>query len=501
METHVHPRSIGRLFPLVVGLIVAGLLAAFIAIAPSYATSVSVVSKISLAREDKETTAPTVGIHVMTMSFDIDTTGKDVAPGDTFTIQIPPELAIVSDSGSSTLNFSMLNDDKVPVVDCSVPAGEGVSMTCTFGEYAKDHHSIIGHGTVRTKAVHATTSSTVSFPVNGTAVIVDLPGGSISGTYERILRNTQKWGQPKQGDSSRIIWEIDIKGSQLPEGATEVEIVDTFDMSSGGYSLVPGSEKLYYYNNDAEYQAEQAPALKAGASIGDGTFTMEATADGTGFTATFPRLTNNGTYVLQYEATINNMATVRNGVTFHNDALINAKLYTGGVDIHSDGSGDANGDANPTPTPSVTPEPTPSATPTPEPTPSATPTPEPSPTPSVTPSPTPTATPTPTPSSTPTPSVTPTPEPTPSTTPAPSATPTPSAPSTPSPSTPPATPPTPSTPSTPSSSTPPATPPAPSAPAPKQLARTGADMAGILAGAGMLGLLGALAVAARRRGA
>lgn len=484
METHVHPRSIGRLFPLVVGLIVAGLLAAFIAIAPTFAASVGVVSNISLAREDKETTAPTVGIHVMTMSFDIDTTGKDVAPGDTFTIQIPPELKVISDSGSSTLNFSMLNDDKVPVVDCSVPAGEGVSMTCTFGEYARDHHSIIGHGTVRTKAVHATTSSTVSFPVNGTAVIVDLPGGSISGTYERTLPNTQKWGLPKEGDSSRIIWEIDIKGSQLPEGATEVEIVDTFDMSSGGYSLVPGSEKLYYYNNDAEYQADQAPALKAGASIGDGTFTMEASADGKGFTATFPRLTNNGTYVLQYEATINNLATVRNGVTFHNDALINAKLYTGGVDIHSDGSGDANGNANPTPTPSVTP--------TPEPTPSATPTPEPSPTPSVTPSPTPTptATPTPTPSVTPkpTPSTTPptpsvTPKPTPSTTPTPSVTPTPSAPS------------------TPSSSTPPATPPTPSAPAPKQLARTGADMAGVLAGAGMLGLLGALAVAARRRGA
>ena len=443
----MHPRSIGRLFPLVVGLIVAGLLAAFIAIAPTFAASVGVVSNISLAREDKETTAPTVGIHVMTMSFDIDTTGKDVAPGDTFTIQIPPELKVISDSGSSTLNFSMLNDDKVPVVDCSVPAGEGVSMTCTFGEYARDHHSIIGHGTVRTKAVRATTSSTVSFPVNGTAIIVDLPGGSISGTYERILRNTQKWGLPKQGDSSRIIWEIDIKGSQLPEGASEVEIVDTFDMSSGGYSLVPGSEKLYYYNNDAEYQAEQAPALKAGASIGDGTFTMEASADGKGFTATFPRLTNNGTYVLQYEATINNMATVRNGVTFHNDALINAKLYTGGVDIHSDGSGDANGDANPTPTPSVTPTPEPSPTPSPTPTPTATPTP----TPSVTPKPTPSTTP-------PTPSVTP--KPTPST-----------------------------------------TPPAPSTPAPKQLARTGADMAGVLAGAGMLGLLGALVVAARRRGA
>lgn len=483
METHVHPRSIGRLFPLAVGMIVAGLLAAFIAIAPTFAASVGVVSNISLAREDKETTAPTVGIHVMTMSFDIDTTGKDVAPGDTFTIQIPPELKVISDSGSSTLNFSMLNDDKVPVVDCSVPAGEGVSMTCTFGEYARDHHSIIGHGTVRTKAVHATTSSTVSFPVNGTAVIVDLPGGSISGTYERTLPNTQKWGMPKEGDSSRIIWEIDIKGSQLPEGATEVEIVDTFDMSSGGYSLVPGSEKLYYYNNDAEYQADQAPALKAGASIGDGTFTMEASADGKGFTATFPRLTNNGTYVLQYEATINNLATVRNGVTFHNDALINAKLYTGGVDIHSDGSGDANGNANPTPTPSVTPtpEPTPSATPTPEPSPTPSVTPSPTPTPTVTPSPTPTATPTPTPSSTPTPSVTPTPEPTPSTTPAPSATPTPSAPS------------------TPSSSTPPATPPTPSTPAPKQLARTGADMAGVLAGAGMLGMLGALAVAARRR--
>lgn len=450
METHVHPRSIGRFFPLIVGMIVAGLLAAFIAIAPTYATSVSVVSNISLTREDKETTAPTVGIHVMTMSFDIDTTGKQVAPGDTFSIQIPPELAIISDSGSSTLTFSMLNDEKVPVVDCSVPAGEAVTMTCTFGEYAKDHHNIIGHGTVRTKAVHATTSSTVSFPVNGTAVIVDLPGGSIAASSERILRHTQKWGIPKEGDSRTIIWEIDIKGSELPEGASEVEIVDAFDMSSGGYSLVPGSEKLFYYNDNAEYQADQAPALKVGTRIGDGTFTMEANADGTGFTASFPRLTNNGTYVLQYEATINNMATVRNGATFHNNATINAKLYTGGVDIHSDGSGNANGDANPTPTPTATPTSTPS--------------------------------PTATPSSTPTPSVTPTP----STTPTPSATPTPSTPSTPSSSTPPAVPPAPSTPT-------------PSAPAPKQLARTGADMAGILAGAGILGLLGALAVAARRR--
>ena len=436
------------------------------AFSPTYATSVGVVSNISLTREDKETTAPTVGIHVMTMSFDIDTTGKQVAPGDTFSIQIPPELAIISDSGSSTLTFSMLNDEKVPVVDCSVPAGEAVTMTCTFGEYAKDHHNIIGHGTVRTKAVHATTSSTVSFPVNGTAVIVDLPGGSIAASSERILRHTQKWGLPKEGDSRTIIWEIDIKGSELPEGASEVEIVDAFDMSSGGYSLVPGSEKLFYYNDNAEYQADQAPALKAGTRIGDGTFTMEANADGTGFTASFPRLTNNGTYVLQYEATINNMATVRNGATFHNNATINAKLYTGGVDIHSDGSGNANGDANPTPT--VTPSPSPSATPSPTPTPTATPTSTPSPTA--------------TPSSTPTPSVTPTP----STPPTPSATPTPSTPSTPSSSTPPAVPPAPSTPT-------------PSTPAPKQLARTGADMVGILAGAGILGLLGALAVAARRR--
>ena len=73
----MHPRSIGRLFPLAVGMIVAGLLAAFIAIAPTFAASVGVVSKISLAREDNETTAPTVGINVMTMSFDIDTTGKE----------------------------------------------------------------------------------------------------------------------------------------------------------------------------------------------------------------------------------------------------------------------------------------------------------------------------------------------------------------------------------------------------------------------------------------
>ena len=61
------------------------------------------------------------------------------------------------------------------------------------------------------------------------------------------------------------------------------------------------------------------------------------------------------------------------------------------------------------------------------------------------------------------------------------------------------------TPSTPSSATPPATAmpstPAPSTPKPKQLAHTDADIAGILADVGMLSLLGALAVATRRRGA
>ena len=63
--------------------------------------------------------------------------------------------------------------------------------------------------------------------------------------------------------------------------------------------------------------------------------------------------------------------------------------------------------------------------------------------------------------------------------------------------------PTPSAEPTPSATPTPSTPstPVPPAPKPKQLARTDADMAGILADVGMLSLLGALAVAARRHGA
>lgn len=365
---------------------------------------------------------------MMQVDFTIDGTGKAIRQGDTFTIQAPPELNTFASTGTQ-LQFDMIAPDGQVAVNCSAPAPEpGAVITCTFTDYANSHQNITGSGWAKMSAAAKTTAGAVSFLIDGKAVSVQLPGDGTGIGDTNIGKTTKhnKGGTVDSDDPSLINWSINVVESGISVDTITVD--DTFTNDNGGYTLANEPSMLVWANGD-DFPLGDSTTVSNGDALNGGTFTVTKKADGSGFTATWPKGDGNAIYSISYNTKIKNSAMVGKSATFTNNASVNAVVLVGKAVITADGGGSTNDNPSlPRPTPTTTtPEPTPStttpgptpSTTTPEPTPTTT-TPEPTPT-TTTPEPTPTtteATPEPTPSTTtpePTPTTT-TPEPTPSTT-------------------------------------------------------------------------------------
>lgn len=356
---------------------------------------------------------------MMQVDFTIDGTGKAIRQGDTFTIQAPPELNTFASTGTQ-LQFDMIAPDGQVAVNCSAPAPEpGAVITCTFTDYANSHQNITGSGWAKMSAAAKTTAGAVSFLIDGKAVSVQLPGDGTGIGDTNIGKTTKhnKGGTVDSDDPSLINWSINIVESGISVDTITVD--DTFTNDNGGYTLANEPSMLVWANGD-DFPLGDSTSVSNGDALNGGTFTVTKKADGSGFTATWPKGNGNAIYSISYDTKIKNSAMVGKSATFTNNASVNAVALVGKAVITADGGGSTDDNPSlPRPTPSTTtPEPTPSTT-TPEPTPTTT---TPAPTPSTTtPEPTPTTTtPKPTPTTTtpePTPTTTAaTPEPTPSTT-------------------------------------------------------------------------------------
>ena len=322
----------------------------------------------------------------------------------------------------------MIAPDGQVAVNCSAPAPEpGAVITCTFTDYANSHQNITGSGWAKMSAAAKTTAGAVSFLIDGKAVSVQLPGDGTGIGDTNIGKTTKhnKGGTVDSDDPSLINWSINVVESGI--SVETITVDDTFTNDNGGYTLANEPSMLVWANGD-DFPLGDSTTVSNGDALNGGTFTVTKKADGSGFTATWPKGDGNAIYSISYNTKIKNSAMVGKSATFTNNASINAVALVGKAVITADGGGSTDDNPSlPRPTPTTTtPEPTPSTTTTPEPTPSTT-TPEPTPT-TTTPEPTPTTTtPEPTPTTTeatpePTPSTT-TPEPTPTTT-APEPTPT-----------------------------------------------------------------------------
>ena len=338
---------------------------------------------------------------MMQVDFTIDGTGKAIRQGDTFTIQAPPELNTFASTGTQ-LQFDMIAPDGQVAVNCSAPAPEpGAVITCTFTDYANSHQNITGSGWAKMSAAAKTTAGAVSFLIDGKAVSVQLPGDGTGIGDTNIGKTTKhnKGGTVDSDDPSLINWSINIVESGI--SVETITVDDTFTNDNGGYTLANEPSMLVWANGD-DFPLGDSTTVSNGDALNGGTFTVTKKADGSGFTATWPKGNGNAIYSISYNTKIKNSAMVGKSATFTNNASVNAVVLVGKAVITADGGGSTNDNPSlPRPTPTTTtPEPTPTTTEaTPEPTPSTT-TPEPTPT---------TTTPEPTPSTT-------TPEPTPTTT-------------------------------------------------------------------------------------
>ena len=430
---------------------------------------------------------------MMQVDFTIDGTGKNIREGDTFTIQAPAELNTFAATGTK-LEFDMTAPDGAVAVKCSAPAPQpGAIITCTFTDYANTHQITTGSGWAKMSAAAKTNAAAVTFTIDGKAVSVPLPGDGTGIGDTNLGKTTKhnKGGTVDSDDASLINWSINVIESGISVSTITVE--DIFQDDNGGYTLANEPSMSVWANGD-DFPLGESTSVSNGDAINGGVFTVTKKADGTGFTATWPKGTGNAVYSISYNTKIKNPAMVGKSATFKNNASVNGVVLNGKAVITADGGGSTEGNTTTTPTPAVTTTPTPTVTTT-------------TPTPVVTTTPTPVvttttpSTPTTTATTTPTPAVTTTPTPTvTTTTPTPSATTSTPAPSTSTTST---------TPPASTQSTTPPLPPAPSESIPpvkpsakepnRSLASTGATTQIVLGAALSAAAAGGVLVARKRR--
>ena len=299
---------------------------------------------------------------MMRVDFTIDGTGKNIREGDTFTIQAPAELNTFAATGTK-LEFDMTAPDGAVSVKCSAPAPQpGAIITCTFTDYANTHQNITtGSGWAKMSAAAKTNAAAVTFTIDGKTVSVPLPGDGTGIGDTNLGKTTKhnKGGAVDSDDASLINWSINVIESGISVSSITVE--DTFQNDNGGYTLTNEPSMSVWANGD-DFPLGESTSVSNGDAINGGVFTVTKKADGSGFTATWPKGTGNAVYSISYSTKIKDPAMVGKPATFKNNASVNGVVLNGKAVITADGGGSTEDNTTTTPTPAVTSTPTPSAT-------------------------------------------------------------------------------------------------------------------------------------------
>ncbi|MBF0949513.1 MAG: cell wall protein, partial [Actinomyces sp.] len=298
---------------------------------------------------------------MMQVDFAIDGTGKNIREGDTFIIQAPAELNTFAATGTK-LEFDMTAPDGAVAVKCSAPAPQpGAIITCTFTDYANTHQITTGSGWAKMSAAAKTNAAAVTFTIDGKPVSVPLPGDGTGIGDTNLGKTTKhnKGGTVDSDDASLINWSINVIESGISVSTITVE--DIFQDDNGGYTLANEPSMSVWANGD-DFPLGESTSVSNGDAINGGVFTVTKKADGTGFTATWPKGTGNAVYSISYNTKIKNPAMVGKSATFKNNASVNGVVLNGKAVITADGGGSTEGNTTTTPTPAVTTTPTPTVT-------------------------------------------------------------------------------------------------------------------------------------------
>ena len=371
--TRAQSRRVPLAASVVCTLVGAGALSVFAPTSPaaSAAEVNGVVTGVSMKNESSST-GPNVIWDEFSADLTFDTTGKNVAEGDTLTIQLPRELR------TRSANFDVIDKNGGGVaLKCSVPAGTGQIVNCVFTDYVKTHINAKGDIHVRADMAMTTTTDRFTFII-GHSVTIEAKidrGNVVSNKYSWVPKQPWKYGwQLHEGHNERFTWEIHIPAKSV-QGSV-ITVTDTFDTANGGYKLFNDGKKNQQarllkwntteaYRNDP-YHQKPSQLVWVGGSINGGTFTMTETANG--FVASFPKTDDDAIYELKYYTELNTPEGLKIGNVFKNTAVINGQTAVKDIEIETVGWGNVEGQLKTTPpppsvtTPPVTTPPTPPAT-------------------------------------------------------------------------------------------------------------------------------------------
>ena len=371
--TRAQSRRVPLAASVVCTLVGAGALSVFAPTSPaaSAAEVNGVVTGVSMKNESSST-GPNVIWDEFSADLTFDTTGKNVAEGDTLMIQLPRELR------TRSANFDVIDKNGGGVaLKCSVPAGTGQIVNCVFTDYVKTHINAKGDIHVRADMAMTTTTDRFTFTI-GHSVTIEAKidrGNVVSNKYSWVPKQPWKYGwQLHEGHNERFTWEIHIPAKSV-QGSV-ITVTDTFDTANGGYKLFNDGKKNQQarllkwntteaYRNDP-YHQKPSQLVWVGGSINGGTFTMTETANG--FVASFPKTDDDAIYELKYYTELNTPEGLKIGNVFKNTAVINGQTAVKDIEIETVGWGNVEGQLKTTPptpsvtTPPVTTPPTPPAT-------------------------------------------------------------------------------------------------------------------------------------------
>lgn len=246
----------------------------------------------------------------LTVSGTWDATKANPKAGDQFTIGLPPELKF-----PQAVPFSLGGKDPqgndVTWGTCLTDPATSLA-TCTLTDKVNDFPELVsGTWQFRVRADVATTEEGVEFDLNGTSVVVDLPGKGGIDDGVTLPGEVSKSGQMNANNWS-MTWAIDIPGANLvAAGGSVAHITDTF--GAGHVLCDPTGLKVQTVRGDKVNDVTSLATMHG--RPGDASFTLDLAAPQGGFDA-------NVTYRLTYQTCTPDGEIDPSGTKYSNSAEI-----------------------------------------------------------------------------------------------------------------------------------------------------------------------------------
>ncbi|MFV0532081.1 MAG: collagen binding domain-containing protein [Cumulibacter sp.] len=297
---------------------------------PASAGEVSVISPSSIQFAGNSSLQ--VGSNArIDYSFDTSALATQPSPGDTFTLELPPEFA----AAPGTTAWPLFHPDGTEIAVCDFVVAEN-SIVCTFSDSILDesgaprYTSLTGNVWFLARAVDQTSATTVDFGTSGGTVTVDLPGpGGIAPTTYSYPQEIMKDGYfpTSSADRTEIRWSISVPGDQID---TTLAIV-VEDQLGPGQTITTAPELRELTD----------PANNGWTTISSG-WDVTVAPDSTGFTMNIApdTLGPDELYRVVYTSTTDN-ANI--GQTYTNVAYINGEQENKSLTRGSLGGGSADG--------------------------------------------------------------------------------------------------------------------------------------------------------------